>query len=125
MPLSRAELEEFRARLEANETRLMDELAGIEIRTSSAQEAETATELSGAEDHPADLASETYEREKDVAMGESLESALSRVRAALDKLQTGTYGICDACGEEIPLERLRMLPFATLCIKDQRRMEST
>jgi len=42
----------------------------------------------------------------------------------LERLQKGTYGICESCGSPIPLERLRALPHATLCVPCKRREES-
>ncbi len=44
---------------------------------------------------------------------------LDRINEALIKLDQGTYGICEECGAEIPLKRLKILPFATLCVACQ------
>ena len=44
---------------------------------------------------------------------------LDRISEALLKLEDGTYGICEECGAEIPLKRLKILPFATLCVACQ------
>jgi DnaK suppressor protein len=48
---------------------------------------------------------------------------LQKIDAALRKLDEGTYGICEDCGEEISKERLRIVPFAIYCIEDQERRE--
>jgi RNA polymerase-binding protein DksA len=117
-------MEKFRALLVAERERLEAELQEIENRTARMDESERANELSAYEDHPADLASETFEREKDLAIGESVEGLLRRVISALDKIERGTYGTCDACGRPIKKARLRALPFATLCLDCQDRMES-
>lgn len=118
------ELKKFREVLLAERARLQAELEEIEERTSRATLAERATELSSYEDHPADLASETFEREKDIAIAESVESLLNQVNTALEKVERGTYGICDACGRPIKKLRLQALPFATLCLECQGRLES-
>lgn len=117
------DVEKFRALLLAERERLELELHEIEGRTARTSESERASEFSGYEDHPADLASETFEREKDIAIGESVESVLHRVDTALEKIERGTYGICDACGGPIKKARLRALPFATLCLACQDRLE--
>jgi RNA polymerase-binding protein DksA len=117
------ELEKFRSVLLTERERLEAELQEIESRTARTSESERANELSGYEDHPADLASETFEREKDIAIAESVESLLHRVETALEKLERGSYGICDACGRPIKKARLRALPFATLCLACQDRLE--
>ena len=117
------DLEKFRRRLLEERERLEAELQEIEQRTARISESERANELSAYEDHPADLASETFEREKDLAIGESVESLLNQVITALEKIERGTYGECDACGRPIKKARLQALPFATLCLECQDRME--
>jgi len=124
MPLTPAEIAQFKERLLDDERRLQEELAALEERTRHAYEMELATELSGYDDHPADMASETFELEKERALQENTEAMLGRVRTALEKIERGTYGICDACGQEIAKERLLALPHATLCVLDQSRMET-
>lgn len=119
----RAEANKSREMLLSEHARLLAELQEIGARTARTTDAERATELSSYEDHPADLASETFEREKDLAIAESVESLLNQVNTALEKVERGTYGICDACGRPIKKARLRALPFATLCLSCQGRIE--
>ena len=119
-----AELQRFREQLLTEQSRLEEELEEIERRAAHADESDRASELSAYEDHPADLASETFEREKDLAIGESVEHMLHKVINALEKIDRGTYGLCDACGKPIKKARLRALPFATLCLDCQDRLES-
>lgn len=75
------------------------------------------------DDLPADIAAQTYEREKDYALGRQLREMLERVDEALSKIEAGTYGICEACGRNIAVERLETLPHAELCIECQHRLE--
>jgi len=117
------DLEKYRVRLTQEKERLEVELQEIEDRTARISENERANELSAYEDHPADLASETFEREKDLAIGESVEGLLNQVLIALEKVDRGTYGICDACNRPIKKARLNALPFATLCVECQDRIE--
>jgi len=119
----RAELARFRSLLLAERDRLERELQEIGHRTARIDESERASDLSGYDDHPADLASETFEREKDLAIGESVESTLRKVMTALAKIDSGTYGVCDACARPIKKARLKALPFATLCLSCQDRIE--
>jgi RNA polymerase-binding protein DksA len=118
-----AEMVKFRDQLLAERLRLEEELKEIENRTARANESDRSNELSAYEDHPADLASETFEREKDLAIGESVQHTLYKVINALEKIDRGTYGRCDACGRPIMKARLRALPFATLCLECQDRTE--
>lgn len=59
----------------------------------------------------------------DVALLQSLDQTVLQIDAALARLRTGTYGLCAACGDAIPLERLRAVPFATLCVPCQSERE--
>lgn len=68
-------------------------------------------ELSLIDNHPGDVATETYERGKDLALVEHDEFMLERIDSALKAMQEGTYGICAASGKPIPYERLLAVPY--------------
>jgi DnaK suppressor protein len=71
-----------------------------------------------------DGTTEAVSRLTDIGVGDSLERVLERTERALAKLDDGTYGLCDACGDPIPAGRLRALPEGVLCLKcaqNQRR----
>ena len=59
---------------------------------------------------------EAIRRQTDIGVGTSLEEGLARTERALAKLDEGSYGICDACGEEIDPARLRAMPDGVLCL---------
>lgn len=73
-------------------------------------------ELSLIDNHPGDVASEIYEREKDTALKEHLELHLEDISSALNRIENGDYGICISCHKEIPYERLEAHPTASYCI---------
>ncbi len=64
-----------------------------------------------------------YEREKILALLQNLERKLESVDHALRKVERGTYGICENCGNEIDPARLRAIPHAVLCIDCKARAE--
>ncbi|MGJ7911406.1 TraR/DksA C4-type zinc finger protein [Neobacillus sp. LXY-1] len=78
---------------------------------------ESVGELSSYDNHPADEATELYEREKDNALLEHYKLELSNVNKALQAMENGTYGKCEVCGNDIPLERLQALPNTIYCIE--------
>jgi DnaK suppressor protein len=63
-----------------------------------------------------DGTTEAITRLTDIGVGRSLEESLLRTERAIAKLDDGTYGICDACGEPIAPARLRAMPDSVLCI---------
>ena len=64
-----------------------------------------------------DNASEVEEYADNVAVEDSLEKQLKEVSDALKRIESGTYGVCENCGQEIDIERLRAYPAAKTCIK--------
>ena len=75
------------------------------------------------DNHLADTATDTYDRELDYTLEENSEHVLSEIEAALRRIEEGTYGQCTNCGRQIPEERLDARPYATLCIDCQRHRE--
>jgi DnaK suppressor protein len=63
-----------------------------------------------------DGTTEAISRLTDIGVGRSLEAGLARTERALAKLDEGTYGICDGCGEAISPARLRAMPDSVLCV---------
>lgn len=69
--------------------------------------------------HPADIASDAFEREKDFSILDQVQAELADVERALERLDQGTYGTCDACGERIADERLAAVPATRFCVQHQ------
>jgi RNA polymerase-binding protein DksA len=110
-------------------TRLAEEherLRGIKDELDEARgesQDEGVQELSSADQHPADVATDTFEREKDLSILDQVEGELADVEYALQRLDAGTYGICEACGKPIGDERLEAMPAARFCLADQAQAE--
>ena len=64
--------------------------------------------------HPADADAEGLDAE--VAISQNEEWLLNQVEAALERIEKGTYGVCQQCGREIGTERLEAVPYAARCI---------
>lgn len=87
-------------------------------------EEDAASALSHLAQHPADAASDAFEREKEFAILERVDDDLAAVDRALERLTEGTYGTCEACGGPIGDERLVALPAARLCLEHQAEIET-
>jgi len=101
--------------------RLMDDLARLEEDVAELERAEREllSEASGENnyrDHMADQGTATFERELDMTFEENERTALDDVRAAVARMEDGTYGTCAKCSADIPAARLEAMPTATLCI---------
>ena len=115
---------EFRALLEQERRRVQETLEHLAGENPGNMQDELG-ELGGwgADNHMGDMASVTFERELDEGLGEGAQQTLAQIDRALARLDDGTYGTCERCGEPIAEERLRARPWATLCIDDQRRAD--
>ena len=98
---------------------LKDEMAAL--RDESQQD--SLEELSSYDQHQADVATETFEREKDLSILDNIEGELADIEHALQRLDDGTYGTCEACGKPIGDERLEAMPAARFCVDDQAQAE--
>jgi len=74
--------------------------------------------------HPADAGTQLFDREKDEALTENIDSMLSQIDEALARIETGAYGKCARCGKPIPESRLEALPYAAYCVDCQSRVEA-
>ena len=100
-----------RLRLEADKHRVENLIEQLHEEGLGESAADQVGDLPHVTD-PADQASETFEREKDVAILEQLERDLAEIEAALERLDQGTYGIDEVSGDPIAPERLEAYPVA-------------
>jgi DnaK suppressor protein len=112
----------FRTRLEEERDRLKHAVSFLHDDNPETIEEELG-EISGGgtDNHLADTASATYDRELDEGLEEGAQQTLDEIEAALGRIADGSYGTCEGCGEPIGAERLSAIPWARLCIADQRR----
>jgi len=86
-------------------------------------EDDSTGELSHLDQHMADVGSDTFEREKDFSILEQVEAEMVDVERALQRLDDGTYGRCEACHRPIGDERLAVMPATRFCLAHQAEAE--
>ncbi len=94
-----------------------------ERRSILGQHSEMAEEI--ADNHPGDAGSETFERTKELAIDAHMREVLDHIDEALRKIDEGTFGKCESCGEQISSYRLKEIPYASLCIECQERIDGS
>jgi RNA polymerase-binding protein DksA len=123
-PMASIDAKEARQLLEDERGRLQQIRASVALEGGEGiSEEESLGELSLADQHPADVGTETFEREKDLSILDRVDGQLADVEHALERLEDGTYGTCEACGRDIDEDRLRARPAARFCLDDQARVE--
>ena len=103
--------EDARERLESEQARVEDLIDGLKAELGTSEN-DDISELADYDQHPADTATETFEREKDLSILEQLENELAELQAALARVDEGTYGIDEVTGQPIDPARLDAMPTA-------------
>ena len=112
------DIEYFRGLLLSERARLEEERE--QIRGSMLDvDGALPDEGEGAEEDTADLASAMMDKEMNLSVEDEIEDLLATVDHALQKMDDGTYGICDISGEPIPTSRLEIIPWAALTVECQ------
>lgn len=112
--LSEQQKTELKQSLMEMKSQLQKTESETDIRDSAREE---VGELSTYDNHPGDMGTELFEREKDLALHVHAGDESDKVEHALAALTNGTYGYCEVCKTEIPYERLEALPYTTYCIE--------
>lgn len=108
----------FKTKLLQRQREIQQELEQTDyFQTKQSHTQDSVSELSRYDNHPADTGTELYERGKDIALVEHYEKEQKDITHALENIEKGTYGKCETCMQDIPIERLEALPTAIHCIK--------
>lgn len=92
------------------------------LHEQNSRSLEDETEEETYDNHLADSATATLNREIDYTLEENSEHVLAAIDVALNRIDEGTFGTCARCGKTIAEERLEAIPYATRCI-DCKRLE--
>ena len=113
---------EYRKRLEDERARITHVVDFLDKQSPGSMTDELGELAEGGTDnHLGDTASATYDRALEAGLEESAQQTLLEIDAALRRIGDGSYGVCEVCGEPIGALRLAAIPWARLCIDDQRR----
>jgi DnaK suppressor protein len=102
----------IREQLEIEHKRLTEELAQLQTSAPTTEERREGSPFGKREEE----ATETLELEKRLTLENRIRQEIASVEHALEKIEKGTYGKCENCGQDIAPERLEALPQATLCV---------
>jgi RNA polymerase-binding protein DksA len=124
MPRTDLDLNKFRQLLKEERAKAIDD-AWQAGQIFEENEADATGELTTHDDHQADIASDLLDREQQTVLRDNIRHIVSQIDHAFEKIELGTYGLCDECGKEIPTGRLELEPYAAYCVEDQEKIEGT
>jgi len=119
------DLAKYRKLLEDEQERVRRELASLQSMDAGSDESDETGELSDFDQHTGDVGTETFLRERDLAIEGNEQTLLRQIEIALRKIDDGTYGVCERCGKPIPAARLEAIPYTPYCIEDAERLSTS
>lgn len=117
MSLKKTEIAHFKARLMDMRSQVMRTVQGTKEAVTQPDEAK------GYSQHSADEGTDDFVKNINLEVTNKEFGLLRQIDRALEKIEEGTYGICDITGDEIPVKRLEAVPYATMTVKAQERFE--
>ena len=121
--MSTIDVESFKTRLLQERERTVKAISYLHEENRGTTEDEQRELSGGLDNHLADIATYTYDRELDSTLEGAEAEHLSHIDTALRRIEEGTFGTCENCGKPISPERLEAMPWATLCIDCKRLAE--
>ncbi|GGW32252.1 DNA-binding protein [Streptomyces xantholiticus] len=118
-PWTQEEVDEARAELEGEAARLNAEITSSEAALAGLMR----DSGDGAGDDEADAGAKNITREHEMALAANGREMLEQTERALQRLDTGTYGLCESCGKPIGKARMQAFPRATLCVECKQKQE--
>ncbi|MEN9344389.1 MAG: DnaK suppressor protein [Chlamydiota bacterium] len=117
MALKKPELEKFRRRLEELRKEMTHSIRDI------SEDVKNADASRGYSQHQADEGTDDFNRTVNLELTSKEFTVLRQIERALEKMDEGTYGVCDISGDPIPMPRLEAVPYATTTVQAQEKLE--
>jgi len=117
MALKKTQIEKFRERLEEMQVALGQHLQGTSTEIREGEDAK------GYSQHQADEGTDDFDRLLSLELSGHDMQVLRQIERALEKIEDGSYGVCDVTNKPIPLKRLEAIPYATTTRDAQEQLE--
>ncbi len=117
------ELTRFKKLLETKRKVLLGDMDNLSKEALHRNRQEASGDVSSMPTHMADLGTDNFEQEFTLNLIQSEQVTLRDIDEALERIESGQYGLCETCGKPIATTRLKALPHARLCLDCKRREE--
>ena len=117
--------EKYRKILLAEKESILSRINNLSEETLSSSQRDSSGDLSGYSMHMADVGTDNFQRELALGLVSNEQQVIYRIDEALKRIDEGSYGKCETCGERIKESRLKALPFATMCISCKEKEEAS
>ena len=117
------EVAQYKKMLLSLRERLVGKVDFMQGETLKKSRQDASGDLSNVPIHMADVGTDNYERDIMIELIQNGEEGVRNIDIALEKIEEGTFGVCELCAKKINKERLKAVPYAKLCIDCQREEE--
>ncbi len=117
MTLKKADIEKFKKRLEELRRQM------TQLLKDTKEDFKSLEAVKGYSQHQADEGTDDFNRTINLEVTNKELDILRQIDRALEKIEDGTYGVCDITGDEIPMKRLDAVPYATMTVQAQEKFE--
>ncbi len=114
-------VEKIKAKLQSQKKESLERIT--ELEKTDPFNLDAAADLVDDRTSPDDEAQVNEVHERIASQVASLQNSIARIDSALERMEKGTYGTCEACGKEIEETRLSIMPLASLCLADEKNIE--
>lgn len=121
--MQKKDIRVFKDTLIGLKERVLSELGKLESDTLGKSQKDFSGDLSGYSLHMADAGTDTFDQEFALGLASNQQQFLYEIDEALKRVEEKTYGRCQNCEKDIPIKRLKALPFAKFCLKCQAEAE--
>lgn len=98
----------------------IEHIANDTLKTS---QRDATGDLSAYSLHMADMATDNYDREFALNLADGEQKIMHRIEQALERIEENRFGVCESCNKKISKERLKVVPYAELCVPCQEKQE--
>ncbi len=117
MTLKQSEIEQFKTQLETLKAQLSQNLRNV------SEDVKSSEEPKGYSQHQADEGTDDFDQRISIEVSTKEQGLIRQIDRALEKIEEGTYGVCDVSGDPIPKKRLEAIPYATMTVQAQEKLE--
>jgi len=121
--MNQRDIERYKNLLLKRREALQRDLERMEQEALNKSRQSASGDLSNMPIHMADLGSDNFEQEFTLNLIQTQRDELKEIDAALERVEEGTFGLCEICGKPISKRRLQAMPYARLCVECKREEE--
>ena len=121
--MDKKDLKEFKELLINKKAQVAKGIEHIAKDALGTSQREAAGDLSAYSLHMADMATDNYDREFALNLADNEQKVIHRIDAAIEKIDSNTFGVCELCAKKIAKARLKVVPYAELCVPCQEMQE--